>query len=137
MYKLNKNSIVIKSSMSEYLMNIASILYIICYIPEFYANWENKNANWYNVIEKIVMITACSCALQYSIEINNRAMIINYAPALSLDCIALVMRIYYAYLNRNRNVKVDYNTKINEINIESQEEIVENPLHIFTNDSEL
>ena len=90
-------------------MNIASVLYIVCYLPEFYANWENKNANWYNVIEKIVMITACSCALQYSIEINNQAMILNYAPALSLDCIALLMRVYYAYLNRNRNVKIEYN----------------------------
>jgi len=101
--------------MSEYLMNTASVLYIVCYLPEFYANYENKNANIYNVFEKIIMLVACSCALQYSISINNKALIINYAPALTLDIIALIMRTYYAYNNRNRNVKVIYNENIETV----------------------
>lgn len=123
--------------MPEYYINIASVLYIICYFPEFYANWKNKNANWYNVIEKIVMLIACSFALKYSIEIQNKSLILNYAPALTLDSIALLMRFYYAYRNRNRNVKVVYKNPIETINIESQEEIVENPIHISTDDIEL
>ena len=110
--------------MSEYLMNTASVLYIVCYLPEFYANYENKNANMYNVFEKIIMLVACSCALQYSISINNKALIINYAPALTLDIIALIMRTYYAYNNRNRNVKVIYNE-----NIEMTNETNMNPIH--------
>lgn len=110
--------------MSEYLMNTASVLYIVCYLPEFYANYENKNANIYNVFEKIIMLVACSCALQYSISINNKALIINYAPALTLDIIALIMRTYYAYNNRNRNVKVIYNE-----NIEMTNETSMNPIH--------
>ena len=39
---------------NEYLMNTASILFFICYIPEFYANYINKNANTYNVFEKVI-----------------------------------------------------------------------------------
>lgn len=110
--------------MREYLMNTASVLYIVCYLPEFYANYENKNANVYNVFEKIIMLIACSCALSYSISINNKALIINYAPALTLDIIALIMRTYYAYNNRNRNVKVIYNK-----NIETTSETNMNPIH--------
>jgi len=110
--------------MNDYLMNIASVLYIVCYLPEFYANYENKNANVYNVFEKIIMLIACSCALSYSISINNKALIINYAPALTLDIIALLMRAYYAYNNRNRNVKVIYNE-----NIERTSETNMNPIH--------
>jgi len=113
--------------MSEYLMNTASVLYVVCYLPEFYANYENKNANIYNVFEKIIMLTACSCALSYSISINNKALIINYAPALTLDITALIMRSYYAYNNRNRSVKVIYNQnveKMNDTNITNM-----NPIH--------
>jgi len=96
---------------ADYLMNTASVLYFICYLPEFYANYENKNANVYNVFEKIVMLLACSFALQYAITIHNNALIINYAPTITLDIIALIMRSYYAYLNRKRNVKILYNVK--------------------------
>ena len=30
---------------NDYLMNTASTLFFICFIPEFYANYVNKNAN--------------------------------------------------------------------------------------------
>lgn len=105
-------------------MNTASVLYVVCYLPEFYANYENKNANIYNVFEKIITLIACSCALSYSISINNKSLIINYAPALSLDIIALLMRSYYAYNNRNRDVKVIYNK-----NVETVNETNMNPMH--------
>lgn len=101
---------------TDYLMNIATTLYFICYIPEFYANYINKNANIYNVVEKVVMISATGFGLGYSISINNRALIINYAPLFAFDSIALIMRGYYAYKNRERDVRVLIDS--------------ENPIHI-------
>jgi len=104
----------------NYLMNTASILFFICYIPEFYANYVNKNANLYNVFEKIVMLSATTFALSYSIKIKNQSLIINYGPIFILDFIALNMRCYYAYKNRNYDVSVK-----NENNFVDD---IENPL---------
>jgi uncharacterized protein with PQ loop repeat len=103
----------------EYLMNIASILYFLCYIPEFYANWKNKNANIYNVFEKIVMLIATGFAFSYSLSINNKALIINYSPILSLDAIGLIMRFHYAWKNRNRDVRI----------LDNENDIIENPIN--------
>jgi uncharacterized protein with PQ loop repeat len=122
---------------NEYLMNTASILFFICYIPEFYANYINKNANTYNVFEKVIIFIATSFSLSYSISINNNALIFNYGPLLVLDFIALFMRSYYAYKNRYRNVRVltntsnNYNNNYNNYNNNNNIEIhdIENPLH--------
>ena len=35
----------------DYLINTATAMYIICYVPELYANYKNKNANIYNLPE--------------------------------------------------------------------------------------
>ena len=105
----------------DYLMNIASFLFFICYIPEYYANYINKNANFYNVFEKIVMLSGTTFALSYSIKISNQSLVINYAPLFVLDIIALCMRCYYAHKNRFRDVRVIEN---NEFNFHT-----ENPLH--------
>jgi len=113
---------------NEYLMNTASILFFICYIPEFYANYINKNANTYNVFEKVIIFIATSFSLSYSISINNNALIFNYGPLLVLDFIALFMRSYYAYKNRYRNVRVLTNTS-NIYNNNIQIHDIENPLH--------
>jgi uncharacterized protein with PQ loop repeat len=87
----------------EYLMNVASVLYIVCYIPELYANYKNKNANIWNVPEKVVIFVGTSFAFAYSVLNNKEALLINYGPILGLDFIALAMRVYYAWLNhRNR-----------------------------------
>lgn len=83
----------------EYLMNIASVLFFICYIPEFYANYRNKNANIYNVFEKIILVGGTGLGLGY-------ALVINYATLFSLDIVALSMRGYYAYNNYGRDVRV-------------------------------
>jgi len=104
---------------NEYLMNAASSIYFLCYIPEFYANWRNKNANNYNVLEKVVIVIGTSFALSYAVTTNNNALIINYAPLLTLDIIALLMRCYYAWRNRNKDVRV----------LELQP--VKNPIHEF------
>jgi uncharacterized protein with PQ loop repeat len=79
-----------------YLMNTATVLYIVCYIPELYANYKNKNANFWNVPEKVVILAGSSFALAYSIAIEDRALMINYVPLFALDFIAFVMRVYYA-----------------------------------------
>jgi len=79
----------------EYLMNIASVLYIVCYVPELYANYKNKNANAYNIPEKIVMLTATTFALAYSIANQDQSLMFNYGPIFVLDTAALLIRVYY------------------------------------------
>ena len=88
---------------SDYLMYSASFLYLSCYIPELYANYKNKNANVYNIPEKIIMLTATSLGLSYAIINQNTALIVNYGPMISLDIIALLMRLYYAYLFKEKS----------------------------------
>jgi len=84
--------------MSEYayLMNTATILYIVCYVPELYANYKNKNANCWNIPEKVVILAGSTFALAYSIMLEDKALLINYAPLFVLDFLAFVMRAYYA-----------------------------------------
>jgi uncharacterized protein with PQ loop repeat len=84
----------------DYLMNTATILFFICYIPELYANYKNKNANIYNLPEKIVVLSGSAFAFAYAYATDNPVLIINYAPLLTLDIIAFLMRAYYVYNNR-------------------------------------
>lgn len=82
-----------------YLMNVASILYIGCYVPELYANYKNKNSNIYNVPEKIIIFIGTSFAFAYALVNKDTTLVINYGPILLLDFIALLMRVHYAYRN--------------------------------------
>ena len=88
--------------MHEYLMNVASALYIVCYVPELYANYKNKNANVYNIPEKIVMLTATGFALSYAIVNQDQALMLNYVPIFGLDVIAFLMRMYYMRIGTRR-----------------------------------
>ena len=108
----------------DYLMNIASVLFFTCYIPEYYANYVNKNANVYNVIEKFVILSGSTFGLSYAIKINSNALLFNYIPLICLDIVALFMRCYYAYKNRFRDVRVIKN------NLEHD---IENPIHNIEN----
>ena len=83
----------------DVLMNTASALFFICYIPELYANYKNKNANFYNMPEKAVLLLASGFALAYAVANNDEALIVNYGPLLGLDIIAFVMRLYYVCKN--------------------------------------
>jgi len=87
-------------------MNTATVLYVICYAPELYANYKNKNANIYNIPEKVVIFIGTSFAFAYALVLDDNALIINYAPILALDLTALLMRVYYAYINWNIPVVV-------------------------------
>lgn len=105
----------------DYLMNTATALFFICYFPEFYANYINKNANGYNVLEKCVLIVATGFGLGYAVATDNKPLVINYGPLFALDTVALFMRVYYAYKNRDRDVRI-----IEQTDIENQNE---NPIH--------
>jgi len=85
----------------DYLMNTASALFFVCYIPELYANWKNKNANFYNMPEKVVLVVASAFAFAYAVANSDVALISNYGPLLALDVIAFAMRLYYVYYNKN------------------------------------
>ena len=82
---------------ADYLMYVASFLYLSCYISELYANYVNKNANVYNLPEKVLMLVATGCGFSYGMLNGNIALIVNYGPMLLLDLTALGMRVYYAY----------------------------------------
>ena len=84
----------------EYLMNTASAIFFVCYVPELYANWKNKNANFYNMPEKVVLVVASGFAFAYAIVNDDLALISNYGPLLALDIIAFGMRLYYVYNNK-------------------------------------
>ena len=86
------------------LMNTASALFFICYIPELYANWKNKNANFYNMPEKVVLVFASGFAFAYALVNNDNALIANYGPLLALDIIAFGMRLYYVYKNKDQPI---------------------------------
>jgi len=93
--------------MHEYLMNVASVLYVVCYIPELYANYKNKNANAYNIPEKIVMLIATGFALSYSIVNQDQSLMLNYVPIFGLDVIAFLMRMYYMRLPRQQGLATE------------------------------
>lgn len=84
----------------DFLMNTASALFFICYIPELYANWKNKNANFYNMPEKALLLLASGFALAYAITNDDVSLITNYGPILGLDIIAFLMRLYYVFQNK-------------------------------------
>ena len=102
---------------ANYLMYSASVLYFLCYIPELYANYKNKNVNIYNVPEKIIMLIASSLALTYAIINDNTELMTNYAPLLFLDIVALTMRVYYTYLNLYLSVKTEEISDNNNVSI--------------------
>jgi lipid-A-disaccharide synthase-like uncharacterized protein len=90
---------------NEILMYGASGFYFLCYIPELYANYVNKNANFYNVPEKVVMLIGTLLAITYALQLNNIALILNYGLCLLVEIIALGMRLYYAIRNHYIVVK--------------------------------
>ena len=83
----------------DYLINTASALYIICYIPELYANYKNKNANVYNLPEKVLLLLGTGFSLSYAVLNDNQALITNYAPLFALDLVAFFMRLHYVMNN--------------------------------------
>ena len=89
----------------EYLMNTTTALYLVCYVPELYANYKNKNANLYNVPEKIVILIGTGFAFAYAVLTEDQALLINYGPLVILDFIACAMRAYYAYQNHRRTYR--------------------------------
>ena len=88
----------------DVLMNTASSLFLVCYLPELYANWKNKNANFYNMPEKLIMVFASGFAFSYAMVNSDLALISNYGPILALDIIAFLMRLYYVYKNQSTSL---------------------------------
>ena len=87
----------------DFLINTASALYIICYVPEMYANYRNKNANVYNLPEKVLLLLGTGFSLAYAALNDNSALMTNYGPLFALDLIALAMRSYYVFKNCGSN----------------------------------
>uniref|UniRef100_A0A6C0B856 Uncharacterized protein n=1 Tax=viral metagenome TaxID=1070528 RepID=A0A6C0B856_9ZZZZ len=97
-------------------MYSASVLYFVCYVPELYANYKNKNVNIYNVPEKVIMLVATILALTYALLNENAELTTNYAPLVLLDAVALLMRLHYAYINHYVLAKTeDINVNVIEL----------------------
>jgi hypothetical protein len=84
---------------NDYLMNISSAIFFVCYIPELYANYKNQNANIYNMPEKFLMLIGSGFAFSYAIMNDNVSLMSNYGPIVALDLVALLMRLYYVVRN--------------------------------------
>ena len=84
------------------LMYTATGFYFICYLPELYANYKNKNANCYNIPEKILLFIGSILAFSYAIQLGDNSIIVNYGVSVGIDIIALSMRLYYAIHNQNK-----------------------------------
>ena len=83
----------------NYLMYSATAIYLAVYIPTFYAEFKNRNANIYNLPERIFSIIACLFGLSYSIVNHNTELIVNYTPHLILELIILCVKIRFAHKN--------------------------------------
>ena len=109
-------------------MNTASALYFACYLPELYAHYKNKNANFYNFPEKAVIFLGSTFAFAYSVLNNDSALMTNYGPILALDTIALLMRGYYVYNNKTAVVasesipSQDSETELTKVEEEEEKE---------------
>jgi uncharacterized protein with PQ loop repeat len=91
---------------NEIIMYTASGFFFVCYLPELYANYKNKNANFYNIPEKVLLLVGSTLAFYYAIELGNTSIIVNYSLSLGIDIIALSMRLYYAIQNYKQNLNI-------------------------------
>jgi uncharacterized protein with PQ loop repeat len=92
-------------------MYSASFLYLLCYIPAFYAEIKNKNANVYNLPERVFSLTGTSLALSYALTIDNMPLIVNYASHLILEMCVFLVKINYVYLNGNKKQPIEDTSK--------------------------
>jgi uncharacterized protein with PQ loop repeat len=90
----------------ESFMYAATVLYFICYAPSVYADYKNKNANIYNLPEKLVSLCATTLGLIYSIRIDNTPLIVNYGPHLVMEIITLLFKLQYIYQNWSNKDKI-------------------------------
>ena len=84
----------------DYLMNICTVCYLVCYVPDLYANYKNKNANVWNIPEKVMIFIGTGFALAFATLTEDKALLTNFAPLFVLDGASMAMRSYYAYRNR-------------------------------------
>ena len=89
-----------------YLMYIATGFYFCCYLPELYANYINKNANIYNLPEKILLLIGTILAFTYSLQLGDMSIIVNYSLALFIDCVAITTRGYYVIINYRKQLEI-------------------------------
>lgn len=86
----------------DYLMNICTACYLVCYVPDLYANYKNKNANIWNIPEKVLIFIGTGFALAFAVVTEDKALLANFAPLFVLDGASMGMRTYYALRNRRQ-----------------------------------
>ena len=81
----------------DYLMYCATATWLFQTVPELYANYVNKNANAYNLPEKILGILGLTFGLAYAVTTDEKPLMINYSTFIGIEIVALGMRCFYAY----------------------------------------
>jgi uncharacterized protein with PQ loop repeat len=91
--------------MHEYLMNIASAFFFICYIPSLYDTIHAKHVNIYSLPDKILIFIGSSLAFSYSFLNNDTSLMTNYGPIVVLDLTGLLIRAYRIYSNDFKQIE--------------------------------
>jgi uncharacterized protein with PQ loop repeat len=95
----------------DFVMYSATAFNVVSVLPELYANYVNKNANVYNLPEKIMLVLGCSLGMTYGILSNNTPVFINYLCFVVLESISFGMRVYYSLYNKTEtSSKPEINT---------------------------
>jgi len=87
-------------------MYAATVFYFLCYAPGVYSDFKNKNANIYNLPEKLLSLSATTFGLIYAVRIYNVPLMINYGPHLVMETTTLLYKIYYIYQNRSSGAPI-------------------------------
>ena len=83
----------------DFLLYMATALFLFTSIPTLYADIKNKNSNIYNLPERMCVITGCVLGIVYGISIGNMAVVISYSPSVCIETVVLGVKTYYAYKN--------------------------------------
>ena len=83
----------------DFLLYMATALFLSCSIPTIFADIKNKNCNIYNLPECMLVIVACALGIAYGMSIQNMAVVISYSPSICIETVVLCVKTYYAYQN--------------------------------------
>jgi len=98
----------------------ATILYLIVISPNSTPTISTKMQMPTMSPEKVIMLSATSLALSYSVATENNALMINYAPNVALHIISLLMRLYYAYMTKYRQQFSDVESETDDAEVGPQ-----------------
>lgn len=83
----------------DFLLYMATALFLFTSVPTIFADIKNKNCNIYNLPERVCVITGCALGIAYGMSIGNMAVVVSYTPSVCIETVVLCVKTYYAYQN--------------------------------------